>query len=279
MSYEGKKVVRDGVTLNVLDKGEGLPVLLIHGFPDSNYLWRHQIQALTKAGYRVIAPDLRGFGLSDRPEGVEQYLIPETIADIAAILDEVGVKEKAALVGHDWGAVICWGVIDRMPERFSCFFPMSVGPAQTYVNCTDIRQKEMSWYILYFQMQGLPEQTLTANDWRLFREWVRHHHEVDHWLEDLSREGALTSGLNWYRANMQWLMEAGEEVSRVPTMGLWSDGDAYLVEELVMAAGRYVQADWHYERVENASHWMMLDRPDHVNRLLLNFLKQYHPAT
>ena len=76
MSYEGKKVIRDDVTLNVLDKGKGLPVLLIHGFPDSNYLWRHQIQALTKAGYRVIAPDLRGFGLSERPEGVEQYQLP-----------------------------------------------------------------------------------------------------------------------------------------------------------------------------------------------------------
>jgi len=273
----GKTIVRDGVSLNVLDEGEGRPVLLMHGFPDSNYLWRKQIPALVEAGYRVIAPDHRGFGLSDKPAGVDNYLIKEIVADTLAILDALQL-DQVALIAHDWGAGISWHLVDEAPERFTCFVPMSVGAPQNYFSCSDIRQKEMSWYTLFFQAEAIPEMALSANDWQLFRQWTRYHSETEHYIADLSRDGALTAGINWYRANLAILAQS-HLVSRIPTLGLWSDGDDYVVEEQMVASGRYVESDWRYERIEDASHWMMLDRPEHINRLLLNFLTQYHPPT
>jgi len=274
MNREGKKVAAAGVTLNVLDEGQGPAVLLLHGFPDSGHLWRHQIPALKEAGYRVIVPDQRGFGLSDRPQDANQYHRDLLVADAVALLDASGV-DRAALVTHDWGAAIGWQLAERHPQRFTCQVAMSVGPLPAMRACTSIRQREMSWYTLFFQYAGVAEKALAQDDWRLFREWARHHPEAGHWIADLSREGALTAGLNWYRANSAMTITQ-PWVVRVPTLGLWSDGDAFLTEEQMITAGRHVDAEWRYERVEGASHWMMLDRPQHLNRLLLNFLRRHH---
>lgn len=278
VSNPGKTVVRDGITLNVIDEGQGPAVLLVHGFPDSSLLWRHQVQALTSAGYRVIAPDNRGFGLSDAPVGVEHYTLDEFADDLVAILDACGV-DRAAVVGHDWGAGISWALVDKIDKRASCFVTMSVGAPQAYAECDDIRQKEISWYILMLQIEHVAEQMLSAADWKVFRQWARDHAETEHWISDLSREGRLTSMISIYRANvMPMLLSAKQYLSTVPTLGLWSTGDHYLVEEQVIASGRHVQSDWQYEKVQDASHWMMLDRPDHINRLLLNFIGKHPPV-
>ena len=276
MNYPTKQLEREGVSLNYIDEGRGRAVLLLHGFPDSIHLWRHQVSALLDAGYRVIAADNRGMGQSDAPAGSEAYALAEIVSDLVAILDECEV-EQVAVAAHDWGAMIAWGLVDRIGERVTCFAPLSVGPPQCYASCDDIRQKEIGWYTLLFQMEGAAEQMLMANDWKLFRQWARHHTETEHWIADLSREGRLTAALNIYRANLLPILTGAVQYSsQVPTLGLWSTGDAYLVEEQMVAAGRFVQADWRYERVEDASHWLMLDRPDHISRLLLNHLGQHH---
>jgi pimeloyl-ACP methyl ester carboxylesterase len=276
MQREGKIVAVGDVELNVLDAGQGPAVLLLHGFPDSGRLWRHQVEALTGAGYRVVVPDQRGFGISSRPADARLYHRDLLVADAIAVLDAAGV-EQAALISHDWGAAVGWLLAERHPTRFVCHAAMSVGPLPAIRACTNIRQREMSWYTMFFQHAGVAEKALAHDDWRLFREWARHHPEAEHWIADLSRDGALTAGLNWYRANFG--MTAAEPWTvRVPTLGLWSDGDAYLVEEQMITAGRHVDAPWHYERVEHASHWMMLDRPEHLNRLLQNFLRRHHPV-
>ena len=277
MQYEARHIERDGVKLNFIDEGVGPVVLLIHGFPDSIHLWRHQIPCLINAGYRVIAADNRGMGQSDAPQAVEAYTRDELSADCIAILDACSV-DRVAVVGHDWGAVIGWVLVDQIAQRASCFAALSVGAPQCYAGCDDIRQKEMGWYTLMFQMAGLAEQLLTTDDWKLFRQWTRHHAETEHWIKSLSREGRLTAGINIYRANILPAL-SGQIVtgSDVPTLGLWSTGDAYLVEEQMVASGRSVKSEWRYERVDNASHWMMLDRPDHINRLLLNHLTRHHP--
>ena len=130
-----------------------------------------------------------------------------------------------------------------------------------------------------FQMEGAAEQLLTVDDWKLFRQWTRHHSETEHWITELSREGRLTSAIAIYRANiLDFLMSDREYVSVSPTLGLWSAEDAYLVEEQMIASGRFVKNQWRYEKVEYASHWMMLDRPDHISRLLLNFIGQHLPG-
>lgn len=277
MQYQTRHLERDGLKLNYIDEGTGPAVFLIHGFPDSIHMWRHQIPYLINAGYRVIAADNRGMGQSDAPQAVEAYTLDLISADCITILDACSV-DRVAVVGHDWGAVIGWVLVDQIAQRASCFSALSVGTPQSYAGCDDIRQKEIGWYTLMFQMEDVAEQILTADDWKLFRQWTRHHAETEHWIKSLSREGRLRAGINIYRANIIPAL-TGQVVanSQVPTLGLWSTGDAYLVEEQMLASGRFVRSDWHYERVDNASHWMMLDRPEHVNRLLLNHLSRYHP--
>lgn len=278
MAYRNRQVTRQGVSLNYIDEGHGPAVLLIHGFPDSLKVWRLQIPALVAAGYRVIAADNRGMGQSDAPQEAADYDLDEIFADLLAILDECSV-DRVAVVGHDWGAVIAWGLVERIGERATCFVPLSVGAPQCYAGCDDIRQKELGWYTLLFQMEGVAEEMLAANDWKLFRQWTRDHDETQHYINDLAREGRLTAGINIYRANILSMLSGATRYSvSVPTLGLWSSDDAYLVEEQMVAAGRYVKADWRYERVLDAGHWMMLDRPDHINRLLLNFIGQYQAA-
>jgi pimeloyl-ACP methyl ester carboxylesterase len=148
---------------------------------------------------------------------------------------------RAALITHDLGAMLGWALVDHHPERFTCHAALSVGALPAFRGCRDIRQREKSWYTLLFQYPGMAEKSLAQDDWRLFREWARHHPEVEHWIADLSREGALTAALNWYRANVA--MPASERLAvRVPTLGLWSDGDAFLIEEQMVASGRYVAA-------------------------------------
>lgn len=278
MAHRSRQLTRQGVSLNYIDEGQGPAVLMIHGFPDSLKVWRHQIPVLLAAGYRVIAADNRGMGQSDAPQEAAAYDLEEIFADLLAILEECSA-DRVAVVGHDWGAVIAWGLVDRIGDRATCFVPMSVGAPQCYAGCDDIRQKELGWYTLLFQMEGVAEQLLVADDWKLFRQWTRNHHETEHYIADLSREGRLTAAINIYRANVVSLLSGATRFcAGVPTLGLWSSGDAYLVEEQMIASGRHVTADWRYERVADASHWMMLDLPDHTNRLLLNFISQHQPA-
>jgi pimeloyl-ACP methyl ester carboxylesterase len=268
-----KRVAGDGVTLAVLDEGEGQPVLLLHGFPDSSALWRNQVPALVEAGFRAVAPDLRGFGASDRPGEVQDYAIRRSFVDMIMLLDELEI-ERAHVVGHDFGAALAWVLGALAPERVERLVVLSVGHPNT-LREPSIAQREKSWYQLFFQFTAAAEELLMRNEWRLFREWTRDAPERERYLTDLSRPGALTAGLNWYRANSapQRELEPRPPFPSVaaPTLGLWSSGDAYLLEEGMAASGAYVTGPWRYERIDGASHWLQLDAADRVNELLLEF--------
>lgn len=270
-----RRIQGDGVTLSVLDEGGGPPVLLLHGFPDSSHLWRHQLPALVEAGMRVIAPDLRGFGESDKPEGVEAYGLRHSIADVLAVLDVLGV-ERAKVVGHDWGAGLAWAVAGLVPERVERLCVMSVGHPNTQREPT-IEQREKAWYMLLFQFEGVAEELLMRDDWKLAREWLRGNGDLDRYLVDLARPGALTAALNWYRASLhpRGELEQRREFPAIaaPTLGLWSSGDNYLTEEPMLRSGEHVNGSWRYERIDGASHWMQLDEPERINELLLDFLR------
>jgi pimeloyl-ACP methyl ester carboxylesterase len=163
-----------------------------------------------------------------------------------------------------------------VPERVERFVPLSVGSPQSFSN-GGFAQREKSWYMLLFQFREVAEQIITRDDWRFLREFARHHAETDKWIADLSRPGALAAALNWYRAN------SGPERSfsplpplpkvKAPTMGIWSSWDAYLTEAQMVGSAAFVEGSWRYERMEGASHWLQLDRPQELNRLLLDFLK------
>ena len=265
----------DGVELEVRDEGDrGAPaVLLVHGFPDSAHLWRHQIAALTGAGLRVVAPDMRGFGASDKPADVEAYRLTRGVADLIAILDALGI-ERTSLVGHDFGAAVAWITAALHPDRIERLVAMSVGhPAAQRRTVAD---REKAWYTLLFQFEGVAEELLTRDDWKLFREWLREDGDIDRYVADLSRPGALTAGLGWYRANLhpKRQLEPRPQLPPVqaPTLGIWSTGDHYLNEQPMLDSADQVTGPWRYERIDGASHWMQLDDPERVNALLLEFL-------
>jgi pimeloyl-ACP methyl ester carboxylesterase len=269
---EARMVEVDGVRLYVEDHGSGTPVLLIHGWPDSAYLWRHQIPFLAGHGFRVIVPDMRGFGRSDRPPAVADYGLPRLVADVAGMLDALGV-EAAHVVGHDWGAGVAWFTAMLVPDRVRKLVVLSVGHPRAPQS---IRQREMAWYQLLFQFEGIAEATIQYDGWAWLREFSRGDGDLDRYVEDLSRPGALTASLNWYRANLAPQMPGPpRELPPVtaPTLGIWSTNDHYLDGERMQQTGAYVEGPWRHEVIPGASHWIPLDAPGRLNELLLDWLR------
>jgi pimeloyl-ACP methyl ester carboxylesterase len=270
----GRRLRVGEITLNVVDEGRGPAVLLLHGFPDSSHLWRHQIPALVSAGFRAIAPDLRGFGESDRPAEVSAYGLMNVVKDALALLDTLGVQ-SAHVLCHDFGAAVGWLLAALHPAKVERFIPLAVGSPQSFGDA-GFAQREKSWYMLLFQFKDVAEQIITREDWKFMRDFARHHPECDHWIAQLSRPGALTAALNWYRATSgpeRWLAaRPALPKVRAPTLGIWSSGDAYLTEAQMVRSSEFVAGPWRYERLEDASHWLQLDRPAEVNRLVLEFL-------
>ena len=260
----------DGVGLEVSTAGSGPAVLLLHGFPDTHELWRHQVPALTAAGFRTIAPDLRGFGSSDRPGS---YGVGAHVGDLLGVLDQLEVP-AAHVVGHDWGAAIGWALASLVPDRVRSLAALSVGHPAAFAGA-GLAQREKSWYMLLFQFEGVAEQWLSADDFANFRAWSGHP-DADAAVARMREPGALTAALGIYRdslppASLVSPLPALPPVA-APTLGIWSSGDRFLLEESMVASASSVAGPWRYARVEDAGHWMQLDRPDTVNQLLLDFL-------
>ena len=268
-----KNVSLGDLTFAVQDEGDGPPVVLLHGFPDSHVLWRHQVPALVDAGYHVIVPDLRGFGESSKPTNVESYGVLDLVGDVLGILDAVGA-ERAHVVGHDWGAALAWAMAAFAPDRVDHLAALSVGHPSAFRD-VGFAQREKSWYMLFFQFEDIAEQWLSADDFANMRAWSSHP-DMDRVVSDLARPGALTAALNWYRANVHprtWI-EPPMVFPQVqaPTMGVWSSGDFALAEAGMSGSRQYVDGPFRYERVEGAGHWMQLEAPDQVSALLVDFL-------
>jgi pimeloyl-ACP methyl ester carboxylesterase len=250
--------------------GEGPAVLLVHGFPDSRAVWRHQVGPLAEAGFRVIVPDLRGFGASERPVGVEHYRVTLLVDDLLELLDD----EPAHVVGHDWGAGIAWVLAALHPDRVRSLAALSVGHPNAS-RPRSLESREKAWYQLLFQFEEA-EELLLRDDARLLREWLADAPDLERAIEDLRRPGALTAGLGLYRANLHPRGELEDRALppvNAPTLGVWSTGDRYLTEAAMERSGEHVTGPWRYERIEGASHWLQLDAPDRVNRLLLEHLR------
>jgi pimeloyl-ACP methyl ester carboxylesterase len=263
----------DGVELYVEVHGDGDPVLLLHGWPDSADLWRNQVPALTAGGFRVITPDQRGFGRSARPEATESYQLQHAVADVAAILDAAGAP-TAHVVGHDWGAAVAWLTAMYLPDRVRTLTALSVGHIGVP---RTIREREMAWYQLFFQFEEIAEATLEYDDWAALRELAPGYADIDRAIANLSRPGALTASLKWYRANLAPRMPGPPPrypPVTAPTLGIWSDGDRYLDGARMRASGELVAGPWRYAEISGASHWIPLDAADELNTLLTDWLRQ-----
>jgi len=266
------RVEVDGVGIEYEATGQGRPVVLLHGFPDSGRLWRHQVPVLAGAGFRVIVPDLRGYGRSGKPEAIEAYSLPLLAGDVMAVLTELNIA-RAHLVGHDWGAALAWALASLAPGHVDHLVALSVGCPVTFRRT--LAQCEKSWYMLLFQFPGIAERWLTENDWANFRNWA-HHPDTDQVIADLEADGSLTPGLNWYRANVppeSWVGPPAQlPPVQAPAMGVWSTGDVALTEVQMTDSATNMAGPWRYERLDGPGHWMQLDAPDQVNALLLDFL-------
>jgi len=261
----------NGVGIEYQVTGQGRPVVLLHGFPDSGRLWRHQVTALAEAGFRVIVPDLRGYGLSDKPSEVEAYSLPLLAGDVMAVLADAGA-ERAHVVGHDWGAALAWAIASLAPGTVDHLAVLSVGHPSTFRRTLEQRQK--SWYMLLFQFEGVAERWLTENNWANMI--GAGHPDADQVVADIEANGSLVPGLNWYRANVGPETWVGPPVQlppvQAPTMGIWSTGDFALTEVQMTDSAENVAGPWRYERLDGPGHWMQLDAPDKVSALLLDFL-------
>ena len=266
------RVEVNGVGIEYQVTGQGRPVVLLHGFPDSGRLWRHQVPALAGAGFQVIVPDLRGYGGSGQPEAVEAYSMSLLAGDVMAILAELGIG-RAHVVGHDWGAALAWALASFAPGTVDHLAVLSVGHPATFRRT--LEQCEKSWYMLLFQFPGIAERWLTEDDWANFRSWGRHP-DADQVIADLAANGSLTPGLNWYRANVRpesWVARPVQlPPVQAPAMGIWSTGDGALTEVQMTDSAENVAGPWRYERLDGPGHWLQLEAPDQVNTLLLDFL-------
>jgi pimeloyl-ACP methyl ester carboxylesterase len=262
-----------GVGIEYEVTGDGRPVVLLHGFPDTGRLWRHQVPALAEAGFRVIVPDLRGYGRSDKPSDVQAYALPALAGDVLAVMNDAGVQ-RAHIVGHDWGAALAWGLAALVGQSVDHLVVLSVGHPAT-MRAGGFEQYEKSWYMLLFQFAGIAEEWLSKDGWANFRAWGRHP-DADAVIAELETNGSLTPALNYYRANLPpeaWL-HPGRELPPInaPTMGVWSSGDMALTERQMTNSASSVTGQWRYERIDGPGHWMQLEAPDSVNGLLIDFL-------
>ncbi len=269
------RVDSGGVGIAYEATGAGAPVILLHGFPDSGRLWRHQVPALADAGFRVIVPDLRGYGRSDKPAEVKAYGMRLLVADVLAVLDDAGAA-RAHVVGHDWGAVLAWALARRAPARVDHLVALSVGaPGAPMDTLARLAQYQKSWYMLLFQFPVVAEAWLSAEGWANFRAWSGHP-DAEAVIGDLEADGSLTPALNYYRANLppRSYLRSGPPPLPIdaPTLGVWGTADVALTETQMAASAAVVTGPWRYERLAGVGHWLQLEAPGELNRLLLEFL-------
>lgn len=284
MNHE--QIRTNGVRLHVVTAGpeDGPLVVLLHGFPDFWYGFRRQIAFLAERGFRVMAPDQRGYGESDKPALVSDYHIRELTADVTGLIEAAG-REKAHVVGHDWGGGVAWMLAVRNPERLQRLVVLNAPHPTVMVQTLgrSLEQLRRSWYMFLFQLPFLPEKMLTLGGGRRVWDGIAAEaapgafteEDYRHYREAWTRPGAATGMIHWYRAMFRQLRDipSGAEARvRVPALLVWGTGEKYVVRRAAEDSVALCD-EGRLELVEGASHWVQDDAPDRVNALLEGFLK------
>ncbi len=273
----------NGLRLHAMAAGptDGPLILLLHGFPEFWFGWRNQILPLAEAGYRVLAPDQRGYNWSDKPAGVRAYRAAELVADVDGLIRASG-RSRATLIGHDWGAAVAWWTAIRLPSLVERLVVMNVPHPR--VMATAVRhsweQRLRSWYILYFQLPHLPEIGLRLPGWQPLERSMHSSARRGTFSPEVmrcyrqawSQPGAMTAMINWYRALLRHRPErlATPEVLP-PTLVIWGARDRFLISS--MAAESVAQCrDGELALFEDATHWVQHEEPERVNQRILRFL-------
>ncbi|PAA86653.1 hypothetical protein BOX15_Mlig013242g1 [Macrostomum lignano] len=268
------------ITLHCIENGDPRKplLLLVHGFPEFWFSWRHQLDSDLAKNYRIVAIDMRGYGDSDKPRGVENYRIEKLVEDIRQAINSLGY-DKCYLAGHDWGGAVVWsfamahpGMVTKLAV-LNCPHPVAF---QTYIR-SNLTQFLKSWYMFFFQLPCFPEWLITRQDlvsMDIALKGVVNQQELDAFKYTFSSATALTGPINFYRAAFRYPSRGAEGGSRkqltVPTMLVFGANDKYITQEAAKLSGKYC-SQMEFQLVPQASHWVQQDAPDQVNRLLIRF--------
>ncbi len=275
--FDARRIPLDsGISLSVSARGDGPPVLLLPGFPQNAYVWRNHLSSLAAAGFRAIAPDMRGYGASDRPAAVSDYARKHLVADIAGLVRALGY-DKVHLVGHDWGAIVAFYVATARPELVDRLVILNGPHPDGYFRAL-LRgdgQRRRAWYVFLFQLPFLPERVLARKGVleRMFRKYgpgVLSEEEISVYARAVREPGAARAMINYYRAAARQLKPIGKV--KQPTLVLWGEDD--------LALGTTLLDDFHRDvknltvrRFPGVSHWIVEERPQEVNDEIVKFLR------
>ncbi len=271
----------DDQRLHYVETGDGPLIVLLHGFPEFWFGWRQQIKPLAAAGFRVVAPDMRGYNLSSRPVGVAAYDSDRLAADIRGLIHERGA-ESALLVGHDWGGTVAWTIAMNHPEVVDRLAILNAAhPRKLLQGLRTPRQLRKSWYFFFFQPPLLAESSVRARHWRFLRNFLHDARpgsftpqDMARYVEAWSQPGAATGMINYYRASVRQSPRRAQSQLRpirTPTLVVWGQRDRYLGPELAQPDRDDVPNLDRVERLPNASHWVHHDEPERVTQLLTDF--------
>jgi epoxide hydrolase 4 len=287
-SAQDEVELRDGyadvgdATLHYVEAGDGPMIVLLHGFPEFWYGWRLQIERLAAAGFRVVAPDMRGYNLSSRPDGVAAYGADKLADDIHALIMKLGA-ESAMVVGHDWGGNVAWVLAMNHPEVVDRLVIIDAAhPRKLGKGLFKPRQLLRSWYFFFFALPWLPERIVRAFHYRFFRRFLRDARpaftpeEMDRYVEAWSQLGARTAMIDYYRNSVRTPPKKAKASIRTisaPTLVIWGEGDRFLGPTLAEPEHADVPNLDRVVRLPNASHWAHHDEPERVSELLIEFYR------
>jgi pimeloyl-ACP methyl ester carboxylesterase len=284
MELQDRYATVNGVRLHYVETGEGPLVVLLHGFPEFWWTWRHQIPVLAAAGFRVVALDMRGYAESDKPPRWQDYRMEILAADIAALITELG-EERAHVVGHDWGAAVAWGVATFHPEQVDRLAVLNVPHPERMLHTlqTSFGQLRRSWYMFFFQIPWLPERLMRWGGRRTFENLYKEAKPGAYTAEDVARSEAALLGpdglrgpINYYRAVLRQSPRRAKAQFKpipAPTLVIWGEQDRHLMAKMADPDPRLVP-DVRVERLPDASHWVQHDEPERVNALLVEHLQR-----
>jgi pimeloyl-ACP methyl ester carboxylesterase len=278
-----QRVEANGQTFEVATAGEGKKLALcLHGFPELNYSWRHQIPLLVEMGYKVWAPNLRGYGGSSRPEGVDNYRLNILVQDVAALIDASGAEE-VTLIAHDWGAIIAWHFAILKIRPLTRLVIMNVPhPKCAQREMKHWYQLKKSWYIFFFQLPWLPEWLFGLNGAERIKRAIARmavdksrfpDDELQVYADAASRPGALRSMINYYRALLRTpdARQIGDGMVHVPTLMIWGEEDTAIDIRCTDGTEQWVP-DLELHRLPGVSHWVQQEAPEKVNAILREWL-------
>ena len=279
-SWQHAYITTNGVKLHYVTQGEGDLMLMLHGFPEFWYSWRHQIPEFAK-DYKVVALDLRGYNDSDKPADKSAYVMDEFILDVEGVIKGLGY-DKCILVGHDWGGAIAWNFAYAHPEMVERLIILNLPhPAKFAEGMRNPQQLLRSSYMFFFQIPWLPEFLIQSSDYQPIETAIKgmavnksafSKEDLEAYKDAAAKRGAMTATLNYYRNIFQQRMTSQDwSVLSVPTLMIWGEKDTALGKELTYGTEAYVR-DFKIKYIPDCSHWVQQEKPELVNQYMREFL-------